>query len=105
MAPDRGTEPASDSETCTGEFVSNNEDGTTDSLIDTQSRRMEVRRIQAQQAKHADEGQNFTIRGVLVGLGVGLIICFSNMYFGLQRNVNISSTLKAILLTTSIVGG
>ncbi|KAK3397191.1 OPT oligopeptide transporter protein-domain-containing protein [Sordaria brevicollis] len=30
------------------------------------------------------EGQSFTLRGVLVGLGVGLIICFSNMYFGLQ---------------------
>ncbi|KAL0470834.1 oligonucleotide transporter [Neurospora intermedia] len=30
------------------------------------------------------EGKSFTARGVLVGLGVGLIICFSNMYFGLQ---------------------
>ncbi|KAH7626943.1 hypothetical protein SMAC4_02387 [Sordaria macrospora] len=30
------------------------------------------------------EGKSFTLRGVLVGLGVGLIICFSNMYFGLQ---------------------
>lgn len=28
-------------------------------------------------ARHANEGQNFTIRGILVGLGVGLIICFS----------------------------
>lgn len=30
------------------------------------------------------EGKSFTWRAVLVGLGVGLIICFSNMYFGLQ---------------------
>lgn len=30
------------------------------------------------------EGQSFTWRGVLAGLGVGLVICFSNMYFGLQ---------------------
>ncbi|KAG8670030.1 hypothetical protein FPOAC1_009433 [Fusarium poae] len=29
-------------------------------------------------------GQSFTIRGVLAGLAVGTIICFSNMYFGLQ---------------------
>ncbi|KAK3952969.1 oligonucleotide transporter [Pseudoneurospora amorphoporcata] len=30
------------------------------------------------------EGKSFTARAILVGLGVGLIICFSNMYFGLQ---------------------
>ncbi|TPX15221.1 uncharacterized protein E0L32_004779 [Thyridium curvatum] len=30
------------------------------------------------------EGRSFTVRGVLVGLLVGLVICFSNMYFGLQ---------------------
>ncbi|KAI9690096.1 MAG: hypothetical protein M1820_010035 [Bogoriella megaspora] len=35
-------------------------------------------------AERADEPQNFTLRGVLVGLVIGLVICFSNMYFGLQ---------------------
>jgi OPT family oligopeptide transporter len=30
------------------------------------------------------EDQHFTFRGVLVGLVIGIIICFSNMYFGLQ---------------------
>lgn len=35
-------------------------------------------------SEHGHEPQNFTVRGILVGLGVGLIICFSNMYFGLQ---------------------
>ncbi|RGP58389.1 oligopeptide transporter [Fusarium longipes] len=29
-------------------------------------------------------GRSFTLRGVLAGLAVGTIICFSNMYFGLQ---------------------
>lgn len=29
-------------------------------------------------------GRSFTARGVLVGLAVGTVICFSNMYFGLQ---------------------
>ncbi|KAF5019661.1 hypothetical protein F66182_8323 [Fusarium sp. NRRL 66182] len=29
-------------------------------------------------------GKSFTLRGVLVGLAVGTVICFSNMYFGLQ---------------------
>ncbi|KAL6708939.1 OPT superfamily [Coniothyrium glycines] len=35
-------------------------------------------------ADRASEPQNFTIRGVLVGLAIGVVICFSNMYFGLQ---------------------
>jgi OPT family oligopeptide transporter len=30
------------------------------------------------------DGHHFTVRGVLVGLVIGVIICFSNMYFGLQ---------------------
>lgn len=36
---------------------------------------------------HADQAErdtNFTIRGVLVGLAIGIVICFSNTYFGLQ---------------------
>lgn len=35
-------------------------------------------------AERASEPQNFTVRGVLVGLAIGVVICFSNMYFGLQ---------------------
>ncbi|PVI00331.1 oligopeptide transporter-like protein [Periconia macrospinosa] len=35
-------------------------------------------------ADRASEPQNFTLRGVLVGLAIGVVICFSNMYFGLQ---------------------
>lgn len=44
------------------------------------------RRSEARQflTERAGEGQNFTLRGVLVGLAIGVIICFSNMYFGLQ---------------------
>ena len=41
-------------------------------------------------ANHADEPQNFTLRGILVGLGVGLIVCFSNMYFGLQSQYSVA---------------
>ena len=37
-----------------------------------------------QDRRRAIEGESFTVRGVLVGLAVGLVICFSNMYFGLQ---------------------
>ncbi|KAF2849824.1 oligopeptide transporter-like protein [Plenodomus tracheiphilus IPT5] len=35
-------------------------------------------------ADQASQPQNFTLRGVLVGLAIGVVICFSNMYFGLQ---------------------
>ena len=35
-------------------------------------------------AARASAPQNFTLRGVLVGLLFGVVICFSNVYFGLQ---------------------
>ncbi|KAL1881970.1 hypothetical protein VTK73DRAFT_3299 [Phialemonium thermophilum] len=43
-------------------------------------------------------GRSFTVRGVLVGLLVGLVICFSNMYFGLQTGwVSIMSMPSSLL--------
>jgi uncharacterized oligopeptide transporter (OPT) family protein len=44
------------------------------------------------------EGHHFTIRGVVVGLLVGLVICFSNMYFGLQTGWVSSMTMPASML-------
>ncbi|KAL2759504.1 hypothetical protein ACRALDRAFT_1047124 [Sodiomyces alcalophilus JCM 7366] len=44
------------------------------------------------------EGESFTIRGVAVGLLVGLVICFSNMYFGLQTGWISPMTLPASLV-------
>ena len=35
-------------------------------------------------ASRASSPNNFTFRGVAVGLVIGVVICFSNMYFGLQ---------------------
>ena len=49
-------------------------------------------------AERADEGQNFTIRGVLVGLAIGVIICFSNMYFGLQTGWVSGMAMPAALI-------
>ena len=43
-------------------------------------------------------GKSFTPRAVLVGLAVGLVICFSNMYFGLQTGWVSSMTMPASLL-------
>ncbi|KAK4209527.1 putative oligopeptide transporter [Rhypophila decipiens] len=44
------------------------------------------------------EGESFTVRGVLVGLLVGLVICFSNMYFGLQTGWVSTMTMPASLM-------
>lgn len=48
--------------------------------------------------KFLPEGRHFTFRGVAVGLFVGLIIVFSNMYFGLQTGWVSMMTMPASLL-------
>lgn len=52
----------------------------------------------AEQAEQADQGQNFTVRGVLVGLAIGVIICFSNTYFGLQTGWVSGMAMPAALI-------
>ncbi|KAL2127741.1 hypothetical protein VTI74DRAFT_10238 [Chaetomium olivicolor] len=44
------------------------------------------------------QGSSFTARGILVGLAVGLVICFSNMYFGLQTGWVSTMTMPASLM-------
>ncbi|KAI0190348.1 OPT oligopeptide transporter protein-domain-containing protein [Astrocystis sublimbata] len=48
--------------------------------------------------KFLPEGRHFTIRGVVVGLLIGLVIVFSNMYFGLQTGWVSMMTMPASLL-------
>lgn len=48
--------------------------------------------------KFLPEGRHFTFRGVAAGLFVGLIIVFSNMYFGLQTGWVSMMTMPASLL-------
>nr|XP_036584308.1 OPT oligopeptide transporter [Colletotrichum truncatum]KAF6793697.1 OPT oligopeptide transporter [Colletotrichum truncatum] len=43
-------------------------------------------------------GRSFTLRGLFVGLLVGLVICFSNMYFGLQTGWVSTMTMPASLM-------
>jgi OPT family oligopeptide transporter len=69
MAPDRGSTSLDD------ERAGDHED---DALTRSRSG---ARRYLAEQA---DQPQNFTLRGVVAGLAIGVVICFSNMYFGLQ---------------------
>ncbi|KAI2778883.1 OPT superfamily oligopeptide transporter [Daldinia loculata] len=51
-----------------------------------------------EEVKCLPEGRHFTLRGVAAGLLVGLIICFSNMYFGLQTGWISMMTMPASLL-------
>lgn len=71
MAPDRGS-------SLENERAEIHEGGDDNALSRSRSG---ARRYLAEQAS---QPQNFTLRGVLVGLAIGVVICFSNMYFGLQ---------------------
>lgn len=49
-------------------------------------------------ADQASQPQNFTLRGVLVGLVIGVVILFSNMYFGLQTGWVSSMAMPSALM-------
>ena len=49
-------------------------------------------------ASRASSSQNFTLRGVLVGTLIGIIICFSNTYFGLQTGWVSGMAMPAALI-------
>ncbi|ORY08547.1 OPT oligopeptide transporter protein-domain-containing protein [Clohesyomyces aquaticus] len=79
MAPDRGQ--SASSPLVQSEDTSPLHDEIESSLSRSPSSRSRSRKLLADRAS---QPQNFTIRGVLVGLAIGVVICFSNMYFGLQ---------------------
>ena len=58
------------------------------------------RRSEAEGFLHdqANQEQNFTLRGVLVGLVIGVVICFSNTYFGLQTGWVSGMAMPAALI-------
>ena len=47
----------------------------------------------------ATDATNFTLRGTLVGLAIGIIICFSNTYFGLQ-----TGWVSGMAMPASLIG-
>ena len=49
-------------------------------------------------AKDMEEAQNFTFRGLLIGCLIGIVICFSNMYFGLQTGWISSMAMPSALI-------
>ena len=77
-------------------IVDDNENGDEDTANAHEARRRsDARDFLAEQA---DQGQNFTVRGVLVGLAIGVIICFSNTYFGLQTGWVSGMAMPAALI-------
>ena len=107
MAPDRGAASSETSLTATVEQGDNmNEeaaledtDGADDSenapFLQSSRTRSEAQGFLAEQAS---QGQNFTLRGVLVGLAIGVVICFSNTYFGLQTGWVSGMAMPAALI-------
>ncbi|KAI9842428.1 MAG: hypothetical protein M1837_007173 [Sclerophora amabilis] len=51
---------------------------------------------------HDAGGRSFTLRGVVVGLGVGVLISFSNTYLGLQSGWVSGMTMPASLIGFAI---
>ena len=92
MSPDRGSSPWSDlndpseprgrkNESLASSTASEHESDADDEADTSLLQQVET---QAFLAEQADLAQNFTVRGVIVGLVIGVLIAFSNAYFGLQ---------------------
>ena len=97
MAPDRG--PSSPSSSDVEEH--NHE------LLPQGSQQEDVSRVRSDHACYAApgatdsslDGTNFTLRGVAVGILIGIIICFSNTYFGLQ-----TGWVSGMAMPASLIG-
>ncbi|TKA78395.1 hypothetical protein B0A49_02339 [Cryomyces minteri] len=77
MAPDRGL--SSDHDSMASAEGSTDQD---ESLSDSHAALRSI--AQAEMNKRTSEPQNFTVRSIIVGLLIGVVIAFSNTYFGLQ---------------------
>ncbi|KAJ9667621.1 OPT super [Coniosporium apollinis] len=99
MSPDRGETRSSPTysrlSTSDDHEPADAHDPPTETPRERHSRRSEARRYLA---SRASEPQNFTLRGVLVGLAIGVVICFSNMYFGLQTGWVSSMSMPSALI-------
>lgn len=102
MAPDRGSisygaitadEPDDSHDT---RRVSDNESDGEATGVQEGRRQSQTQQFLGEQA---DEDGHFTIRGVLVGLVIGVIICFSNTYFGLQTGWISGMAMPAALIS------
>jgi OPT family oligopeptide transporter len=63
-----------------------------------QSSNSETTNVARLAAAKCQDARNFTLRGLLVGLLIGTVVCFSNMYFGLQTGWVSSMAMPSALL-------
>jgi OPT family oligopeptide transporter len=114
MAPDRGedtdsVEGSNASTVDSNESTTSNLDGGRSSFenLDTRSFVALSRTrsdhgcyaIQSEHDKAVTEGTHFTLRGTIVGILIGVIICFSNTYFGLQ-----TGWVSGLAMPASLIG-
>jgi OPT family oligopeptide transporter len=101
MAPDRG-------EGHDSVESSNASTADADELITNTKRSVDLARTRsdlgcyASRSGHdeaATEGTHFTLRGTIVGILIGVIICFSNTYFGLQ-----TGWVSGLAMPASLIG-
>ena len=78
MAPDRG---AGD---IYNESFSSGYDSDRELSDESDTSLLQQDNAQTSLADQTDQDQDFTVRGVAVGLVIGVLIAFSNAYFGLQ---------------------
>ena len=102
MAPDRGsitygTVNAEEPRDSFDDDRAIESDGDHDERIDTGKVRNHSK-TQELLAGQDDRDGHFTLRGVLVGLAIGVIICFSNTYFGLQTGWISGMAMPAALI-------
>ncbi|KAL8702160.1 MAG: hypothetical protein Q9201_004552 [Fulgogasparrea decipioides] len=103
MAPDRGS-PELDSDSLPGHYSMAAGNETADyrkALNGDGDREEELSAVEEAQeflVSQAEKAHNFTLRGVLVGLAIGIVICFSNTYFGLQTGWISGMTMPAALI-------
>jgi OPT family oligopeptide transporter len=93
MAPDRG----SSQRLIQDQYQSAEQDETSEPNMPTRSA-SQPSRARKYLADQASQPQNFTLRGVLAGLAIGVVICFSNMYFGLQTGWVSSMSMPSALI-------
>lgn len=99
MAPDRGSPRQSErSGDGDGERVEDHDSEPESDNEGPDASLLQRDDAQAFLAEQAEQGQNFTFRGVAVGLAIGVIICFSNMYFGLQTGWVSGMAMPAALI-------
>ena len=77
-------DPISDNEDSDGAQSARSSFSSEESLLQNTQSLSQASTKPDDQGEDEDGFQHFTVRSVLIGLIIGVLICFSNMYFGLQ---------------------